>query len=52
MHGGANARLYNYTPQMRAELEGDRFVQMKKAYELAGEGRSNLRYGYVAKPMA
>jgi hypothetical protein len=50
--GGTNAKLYNYSPQQRSALENDRFAQIKGTYEKYGEGRSNLRYGYVAKPVA
>ena len=50
--GGTNAKLYNYTPQMRSALENDRFAQIKETYEKYGDGRSNMRYGYVAKPLA
>jgi len=50
--GGTNAKLYNYSPQQRSALENDRFAQIKGVYEKYGEGRSNLRYGYVAKPVA
>jgi uncharacterized protein len=48
--GENNARLYNYTPKQRAELVNDRYAQIKASYDKYGEGRSNLRYGYVAKP--
>lgn len=41
-----------YTPQMRSALENDRFAQIKQTYEKYGDGRSNLRYGYVTKPLA
>ncbi len=50
--GGTNAKLYNYTPQQRSALEHDRVAQIKETYEKYGDGRSNLRYGYVAKPLA
>ena len=49
--GGTNARLYKFTPKMQAELENDRFAQIKETYEKYGDGRSNLRYGYIAKPV-
>ncbi|HEV7393156.1 MAG TPA: amidohydrolase family protein, partial [Burkholderiales bacterium] len=49
--GENNARLYNYTPKQRAELVNDRYAQIKASYDKYGEGRSNLRYGYVAKPV-
>lgn len=50
--GGTNARLYNFTPAHHAALENDRFAQIKQTYEKIGDGPSNLRYGYVAKPVA
>jgi uncharacterized protein len=50
--GENNARLYKYTPEWRASLVTDRFAVMKEAYERSGSGRSNLRYGYVAKTSA
>ena len=50
--GGTNAKLFKFTPPQRAALENDRFAQIKEIYEKHGEGRSNLRYGYVAKPVA
>ena len=50
--GGTNAKLYKFTPPQRAALENDRFAQIKEIYEKHGEGSSNLRYGYVAKPVA
>jgi len=50
--GGNNARLYNYTAQQRSALEGDRFAQIKETYEKYGEGRTNMRYGYVSNPVA
>jgi predicted TIM-barrel fold metal-dependent hydrolase len=43
------ARLYNY--QRHAELaKPDRFSILKAECEQNGPGRSNLRYGYVARP--
>jgi hypothetical protein len=50
--GDNNARLYKFTPQQRSALENDRFAQFKKSYELHGEDRSNLAYGYIRKPTA
>jgi hypothetical protein len=50
--GGTNAKLYNGSPQMRSALDNDRFAQIKETYEKYGDGRSNLRYGYVTKPLA
>ena len=48
--GGNNARLYDYRPQQRAELEGDKLAAYKAVYEKHGAGRTNLAYGYVRKP--
>jgi len=43
------ARLYNY--DRHAELSPqDAFTTLKAEYEESGPGRSNLRYGYVARP--
>src|SRR5205807_5651005 len=47
--GGNNARLYNFKPQQRAALEGDRLAQYKELYEKHGAGRTNLAYGYALK---
>ena len=45
--GGNSARLYHYRPEQRAALATD-FVAVAKAdYDLHGEGRTNLRYGYM-----
>jgi len=50
--GGNNARLYRVTPKQQAEIVGDRVAQIKETYEKHGPGRTNLAYGYVAKPVA
>ena len=47
--GGNNARLYNFKPQQRAELEGDQLAHYKGLYEKHGAGRTNLAYGYALK---
>jgi len=47
--GENNARLYNYKPSQRAELERDKIASHKAIYERHGEGRTNLAYGYVLK---
>jgi predicted TIM-barrel fold metal-dependent hydrolase len=45
--GDNSARLYNFTRQQRAALVND-FVSVAKAkYDLQGDGRTNLAYGYV-----
>ncbi len=50
--GGNSARLYKYDAKMRAELTTDRIALAKADYEREGPGRTNMRYGYVAKPTA
>jgi predicted TIM-barrel fold metal-dependent hydrolase len=50
--GENSARLYNFTPAQRAALSGDWVASVKRDYEVYGEGRTNLRYGYMQKPMA
>ena len=47
--GGNNARLYDYKPQMRAELENDQLAHYKAIYARHGAGRTNLAYGYALK---
>ena len=51
--GGNSARLYNFTPQQRAALEGDKVAVAKAQYDqhahLDGGGRTNLRYGYMQR---
>ncbi|HEX3953072.1 MAG TPA: amidohydrolase family protein, partial [Stellaceae bacterium] len=47
--GGNSARLYGM--EQHAELyRNDRFAAIKADYIANGPGRSNLRYGYVARP--
>lgn len=48
--GENNARLYHVTPQHRASLANDRFALAKQSYDREGGDRTNLAYGYVAKP--
>jgi hypothetical protein len=43
-----SARLYKY--DRRAELATDRITLAKADYEKWGDGRTNRRYGYIAKP--
>jgi hypothetical protein len=45
--GDNSARLYHFTPPQRAALDGDRVAVAKAEYDLHGEGRTNLRYGYL-----
>jgi hypothetical protein len=47
--GGNNARLYNFKPQHRAELETDYIAESKALYEKHGAERTNLAYGYALK---
>jgi predicted TIM-barrel fold metal-dependent hydrolase len=47
--GGNNARLYNYKPQLRAQLENDQLAHYKEIYARNGAGRTNLAYGYALK---
>ena len=51
--GGNNAKLYGVDPK-KAELEfkNDRLGEMKAKYDKAGREPNNLRYGYVAEPVA
>jgi len=49
--GGNNARLYKYPLSARAELENDRFAQIKRKYQANGGERSNLVYGYMRRPI-
>lgn len=50
--GENSARLYHFTAKQRAALEGDVVAVAKAEYEQYGEGRTNLRYGYMQKPHA
>jgi uncharacterized protein len=50
--GGNSARLYRVTPKQQAEIVIDRIAQTKVTYEKMGADRSNLAYGYIAKPTA
>jgi predicted TIM-barrel fold metal-dependent hydrolase len=50
--GGNNARLYNFKPQQRAEIENDTLAEYKALYEKHGAGRTNLAYGYALKQSA
>jgi hypothetical protein len=50
--GENSARLYNYKYERRAELATDRIALAKADYEKSGDGRTNMRYGYVVKPVA
>ena len=48
--GGNSARLYGLERQRAERVNHDRFAAMKADYLANGGGRSNLRYGYVARP--
>jgi uncharacterized protein len=41
------ARLYGYRRQAELSVPTDRMAALKSEYAASGEGRSNLRYGYV-----
>jgi uncharacterized protein len=48
--GENSARLYQFTQQKRAALATDKVALAKTEYDLHGEGRTNLRYGYMQAP--
>ena len=48
--GGNSARLYQFTAEQRKALSGDRVALAKAEYDQHGEGRTNLRYGYMQAP--
>ncbi|HEV8142341.1 MAG TPA: hypothetical protein VGQ77_05750 [Methylomirabilota bacterium] len=50
--GENSARLYKYDVKRRAELTTDRIALARADYEREGPGRTNRRYGFVAKPLA
>ena len=45
--GDNTARLYQFTRQQRSSLAQDSVTVAKAEYDLHGEGRTNLRYGYI-----
>ncbi len=45
--GENNAKLYGLTLEQRGDWRNDTLSGRKAAYEKSGEGRSNIRYGYV-----
>ena len=45
--GDNSARLYQFTRQQRAALAHDKVAVAKAEYDLHGDGRTNLRYGYM-----
>ena len=48
--GENSARLYKF--DQRADLTHDQVTIARAAYEREGPGRTNRRYGYVARPVA
>lgn len=48
--GGNSARLYGFKPEQRAALAHDAVALAKTEYDQHGEGRTNLRYGYMLPP--
>ncbi|MEI8035770.1 MAG: amidohydrolase family protein [Betaproteobacteria bacterium] len=48
--GENSARLYHYTQAQRVGLNTDGVALAKADYESFGEGRTNLRYGYMQPP--
>ena len=46
--GGNSARLYGFTREQRTALVGDGVAHARAQYAQHGEGRTNLRYGYIA----
>ena len=50
--GDNSARLYGVTRPQRASLANDRVAIAKAEYDLHGEGRTNLRYGYMQRGVA
>jgi hypothetical protein len=45
--GENSARIYNFTAAQRAALLNDKVAIAKVNYDLYGDGRTNLRYGYM-----
>ena len=45
--GDNSARLYRFTPEQRVSLATDAVSVARAEYDLHGEGRTNLRYGYM-----
>jgi uncharacterized protein len=51
--GGNNAKLYGIEPKKaELELKNDKLTALKAKYEKSGREPNNLRYGYVAEPVA
>jgi hypothetical protein len=45
--GENSARLYNFTAAQRVALMTDKVALAKINYDQYGDGRTNLRYGYM-----
>jgi uncharacterized protein len=45
--GDNSARLYQFTAAQRTALQSDKVTLARAEYDLHGEGRTNLRYGYI-----
>jgi hypothetical protein len=45
--GENSARIYNFTQAQRSALAGDKVALAKLSYDEFGDGRTNLRYGYM-----
>ena len=45
--GDNSARLYRFTAEQRVSLASDAVSLARAEYDLHGEGRTNLRYGYM-----
>ncbi|HEY7362737.1 MAG TPA: amidohydrolase family protein [Methylomirabilota bacterium] len=50
--GENSARLYKYDAKRRAELTTDRITLARADYDRQGPKRTNLRYGFVPRPLA
>jgi hypothetical protein len=51
--GGNNAKLYGIEPKKaELDLKNDKLTALKVKYEKSGREPNNLRYGYVAEPVA
>jgi hypothetical protein len=48
---GNSARLYGIEQQHAERMQNDGLATLKAAYRENGPGRSNLRYGYVSRPV-
>jgi hypothetical protein len=44
-----SARLYRFTPEQRAGLANDLVARAKEKYDLHGDGRTNMAYGFVQR---